>query len=117
MAFVCFDCTLPLITASAIELLVCSGVGGCLCPISSRMILMYTASLAIMYSPTNSASVAKDILCLIMWEMLSTAPLFGGIGVSLDRKKNVRLLNFVPWVCLCSLRCCVLPISCRQHCM
>ncbi len=87
MAFVRFDCTLPLITASAIELSVCSGVGGCLCPNSSRMILMYTASLAIMYSPADSTSVAEDIMCLIMWAMFSTTPLFGGIGVSLDRKK------------------------------
>jgi hypothetical protein len=87
MAFVHFECTLPLITASAIELLVCSSVGDCLCPISSRMILMYTASLAIKYNPANSASVAEDITCLIMWAMFSTAPLFGGIGVSLDKKK------------------------------
>jgi hypothetical protein len=48
---------------------------------------MYTASLAIMYSPANSAYVAEDIMCLIMWAMFSTAPLFGGIGISLDRKK------------------------------
>ncbi len=87
MAFVCFDCTLPLITASTIELSVCSGVGGCLCPISSRMILMFTASIAIIYNPANSTSVAEDITCLIMWAMFSTTPLFGGIGVSLDKKK------------------------------
>ncbi len=73
-----------LITALAIELLVCSGVGGCLCPISYRMILMYTAS---MYNPANSASVSEDITCLIMWAMFSNALLFGGIGVSLDKKK------------------------------
>ncbi len=85
-----------LITASAIELLVCSSVGGCLCPISSRMILMYTASLAIMYSLANSTSVAEDITCLSMWAMFSTAPLFGGIGVLLDRKKcpPAQLLAF-----------------------
>ncbi len=87
MAFVRFDCTLPLITALEIELSVCSSVGDWLCPISSRMILMYTASLAIMYNPANSASVAEDITCLIMWEMFSTTPLFGGIGVSPDKKK------------------------------
>ncbi len=85
MAFICFDCTLPLITASAIELLVCSSVGGFLYP--SRMILMYTASQAIMYSPANSASVAEDITCLIMWAMFSTVLLVGGIGVLLDRTK------------------------------
>ncbi len=89
--FCSVDCTLPLITASAIELLVCSSVGGCLCPVSSRMILMYTASLAIMYSPANSVSVDEDITCLIMWAMFSTALLFGGIGVSLDRKNCPQL--------------------------
>ncbi len=40
MALVCLGCTLPLMTPSAIALLVCSGVGGCACPSSSRMILM-----------------------------------------------------------------------------
>ena len=87
MAFVRLGCILPLITASAMALSVCSGVGGCLCPNSSNMILMYTASRAIMYNPANSASVADDITFLMMCAMFSTAPLFGGIGVSLDRKK------------------------------
>ena len=87
MAFVCFGCTLPLITASAMTLSVCSGVGGCLCPKSSRMILMYTASCAIMYNPASSASVADDITFLMMCAIFSTAPLFGGMGVSLERKK------------------------------
>ena len=58
MALVCLGCTLPFMTASAIVLSVCSGVGGCLCPNSSSTILMYTALHAIMYSPASSASVA-----------------------------------------------------------
>ncbi len=40
MALVCLGCTLPLMTPSAIALSVCSGVGGCMCPSSSRMIMM-----------------------------------------------------------------------------
>ena len=48
MAFDRLGCILPLMTASAIALSVCSGVGGCLWPNSSRMILMYTASRAMM---------------------------------------------------------------------
>ena len=61
--------------------------GGCLCPNSSSMILMYTALRAIMYSPESSASVADDITFLMMCAMFSTAPLFGGMAVSFDRKK------------------------------
>ena len=87
MAFVRFGCTLPFITASAMALSVCSGVGGCLCPSSSNMIRMYTASRAIMYNPASSASVADDITFFMICAMFNTAPLFGGMGVSLDRKK------------------------------
>ena len=66
MALVRFGCILPLTTPSAIELSVCSGVGGCRCPISSRIILMYTALQAIMYNAASSASVADDMACLMM---------------------------------------------------
>ena len=48
MAFVCLGCILPLMMASDIALSVCSGVGGCVWPNSSRMILIYTASRAMM---------------------------------------------------------------------
>ena len=41
MALVRLGCTLPFMTASAIALSVCSGMGGCVCPNSSSMILMY----------------------------------------------------------------------------
>jgi hypothetical protein len=78
---------LPLMTASANALSVCSGVGGCLCPNSLSMILMYTALHAIMYNTVSSASVADDMMFLIMCAMLSTAPLCGGTVVSLERKK------------------------------
>ena len=87
MDLVRFGCTLPLTTASAIEFSVFSGVGGCLCPIYSKMIMMYTASRVIMYNEANSDSVADYITCFIMWDMLSTAPLFCGMVESLDKKK------------------------------
>ncbi len=87
IALVLFGCILPLMTASAIALSVCIGVGGCLWPNSLSIILMYTASRAMMYSPTSSALVADDVTFLIMCAMLSTAPLFGGMVVSLERKK------------------------------
>jgi hypothetical protein len=87
MALVYLGCTLPFMTASAIALSVCFGVGGCLCPNSSSMILMYTALCTIMYSPTSSTSVANDMMFLMMCAMFSTAQLFGGMVVSFDRKK------------------------------
>ncbi len=87
IALVLFGCILPLRAASAIALLVCIGGGGCLCPNSLSIILMYTASHAMMYSPASSALVANDMTFLIMCAMLSTAPLFGGMVVSLERKK------------------------------
>ena len=73
-------------------MLVCRGVGGCLCPNSSRMILMYTASRTMMKRPTSSTSVADDMTFVIMCAMLSTAPLFGGTVVSLERKKCLPAL-------------------------
>ena len=79
MAFVRLGCTLPFITASAIELSVCMGVGGCLCPSSSKIIRIYTASRAIMYSAASSASVAEDITCLMTCAIFKMAPLFGGM--------------------------------------
>ena len=54
---------------------------------SSNMILMYTASRAIMCSPASSALVADDITFFMICAMFNTAQLFGGMGVSLDRKK------------------------------
>ncbi len=49
------------------------GVAGCLCPIYSNIILIYTASRAIMYSAASSAFVADIMTCLKMWAMLRMA--------------------------------------------
>ena len=87
IAFVFFACILPLQTASDIALSICNGVSGCLCPISSNIILMYTALRAIMYSAASSDSVADVMTCLIVWLMLRIAPLFCGIISPLDKKK------------------------------
>ncbi len=57
-----FGCYM-LMTASAMVLSVCMGVAGCVCPISSNIILIYTASLAIIYSAASSASVADVMTC------------------------------------------------------
>ena len=96
IALVRFGCIFPLHTASAMALYVCNGVGGCLCPIYSNIILVYTASRAMMYSAASSASVADVMTCLIMCVMLKIAPLFWGIVALLDKKKFLpaRLLAF-----------------------
>ena len=57
---------------------VCMGVGGCLCPISSRTIRAGIAPLQLMKSAQSSASVAKYITALIICDMVMTAPLLGG---------------------------------------
>ena len=87
IAFVLLGCTLPFTTASAIELSVCIGVGGCLWPSSSSTHLIYTASRAMMYNAASSASVADDMTFLMMCAMLRIAPLFGGSFVLYDIKK------------------------------
>ena len=88
IALVRLGCTFPLMMASAMALLVCIGAGGCLYSILLRIILMYNASLAMMYNAASFASVAYDITFLMMWcEILRIAPLFDGICVSSDRKK------------------------------
>ena len=96
IAFVCFGFIFMLYIASAMELYVCNGFGGCLYPISSKIILMYTASRAIIYSAASSAYVADVTACFIMCAMLRIAPLFSGIVASLDKKKcrPARLLAF-----------------------
>ncbi len=60
------------------------------CPIKIVLVStsdVYTALHAIMYSPASSALVANDMTFLMMCAMFSTAPLFGGMVVSFDRKK------------------------------
>ena len=116
MAFVCLGCTLQFVTSSAIKLLVCSGVGSCLCPISLSMILMYTALRAIMYRPVSLASVADDITYLIMCAMLKTAPWFCGMALLLERKKCDPAL-LCAFVYSGSWHCGVLPVPFCLGCM
>ena len=56
-------------------------------PISSKILMMYTALGAIMCSADSLASVADVMTCLIMCAMLRISLLFGGIVASLDKKK------------------------------
>ena len=96
VAFVRFGCIFPLHDVSAIALSVCDGFGICLCPIPSKIILMYTALRVMMQSATSSASVADFMTRLIMCAMLIIVQLFWGIVASLDKNKfpPARLLAF-----------------------
>ena len=88
--------TLLLTTPLAVALSVCMGVGGCGCPISVKMFLMCTASLALMNNPPNSASAAEDITAFNIWATLWMLPLLGGISSLLDRKKWPPTLLLAP---------------------
>ena len=95
-AFVRFGCNCLLHTASAIALPVCNGSEGCLCPISSKIVMMYTALRDMMYSAASSASVANVLTCLIMCAMVRIVPLFWDIVAFLDKNKcpPAQLLAF-----------------------
>ena len=85
IAFVYLGWTFLFKTPFAAELSVCTGVGGCGCPISCRVSQIYTVSLALMYNAPSSASVADNItvLTLMICATLRMAPLFcGGVNVA-----------------------------------
>lgn len=85
-----------LTTPRAVELSVCIGVGGCLCPISLRRCRIGTASRELMKRAPSSASAADDITALMIWAIVSTAPLLRGAWSFSDMKKcpPARLLAF-----------------------
>ena len=72
---------------SAVVLSVYIGVGGCLCPISSSVVLAGTAFLQLMKSAHSSASAADDMTALTILDIVVTAPLFGGSSVLSVMKK------------------------------
>ena len=87
MDFVYFGWILLLITTSAVELSIWIGVRGCLCPNSLRIIRMHAASLAAINREPSSALASNEIKFLMICEMTSMAPLFGGDVVFFDKKK------------------------------
>ena len=95
MYFVCLGCIFPFTTMSAIKMSVCNSVGGCLCHILSRIILIYIALRAMMYSAASSILVANDMTCLIICAMLSIAALLVGTSAPLERKKWLAALLLV----------------------
>ena len=87
ISFVRFGAMLFDMNAWDAELSVCIGVLVCGCPISSNVFRAGTVSLALIYIDPISASAADDITDLMIWAMLSTAPLFIGSSVLFERKK------------------------------
>ena len=87
---------LLLTTPRAVVLLVCTGVGGCLCPIILSAWRAGIASLQFMKRALSSASAAEDITALIIWDTVMTAPLSGGMAAFSDMKKcpPALLLSF-----------------------
>jgi hypothetical protein len=63
-------CIIP----SAVELSVWTGVAGCGCPISSRIILSSTPFRALMYNDRSSDSAAEDMTALMISATLWMAP-------------------------------------------
>ena len=85
-----------LTTPKDVVLLVCIGVGGCLCPMISSACRAGIASLQFMKRALSLASAAEDITDLMIWETVRMAPLFDGMASSLGMKKYppALLLSF-----------------------
>ena len=80
----------------AVVLSVCMGEDDCLWPIYSRACWTITASQQLIKRAASLTSVEEDMTTLMIWAIVMTAPLFGGVAVSLDMKKCplVRLQDF-----------------------
>ena len=74
-------------TPSAVVLSVCIGVGGCLWTIYLSEWRDGMASRKLMKRAPSSASAAEDMTALIIFVMVITAPLLGGMAEFLDMKK------------------------------
>ena len=74
-------------TPWAVVLSVCIGLGGCLCPIALRACRAGISTLQLMKRSPSYASAAEDIIALMIWEMVTTAPLLAVMGDLLDMKK------------------------------
>jgi hypothetical protein len=90
MAFVRFCFIVPLLYPVAVVLSVSIGVGGCLCPNSSNVVLRTAPSLAFIKTAPISASAAEDITFLRTLLMIKIAPFvsFLSVFVSLPMQNN-----------------------------
>ena len=81
---------------TAVVLLTCMGMGGCLCPISSRMICIIFASWALRNSAPSLASAAEAATSFSMAQVIMTLPLslIGSPSFGKLPRKNIRPLGF-----------------------
>ena len=87
MAFVRLGWMLLLATPMAVLLSICIGVLGCSCPISCSVFLQGTASRVLLNIAPSSTSAADDMTALMIWAVLSIAPLLAGSSLFSERKK------------------------------
>jgi hypothetical protein len=99
----------------AVVLSVCSGVGGCGCPISSNVVSKIVASFALRKTDYISASAADDITCLRTVLMIKTAPLASIFGCRCYFPYKNLLLCFLPHVLKYTKHHCGCSISCLMH--
>ena len=85
--FLRLHCMFLLQTPRAVELSVWMDVCPCGWPISISALRAGMASLALRKIAPISASAALDMTVLMRFAVLSTAPLFAGIGTLLAKKK------------------------------
>ena len=76
-----------LTTPKAVVLSVCTGVGGCLCPMILSACRAGIASLQLMKRAPSLASAVESITAMIIWETVRPAPLFDGKDLSLDTRR------------------------------
>ena len=86
-----FFMTLLLTTPNAVVLLVCIGVGGCLCPMNSRMCRDGTASRKFMYSAPTSASAVNDST---LWK-----PKWGSFALKMGTAVHLNVLQSIWFYC------------------
>ena len=65
-----FCCIVEFIMPSVVESSICTGVGGCVCPISSSVTRKGTAALQLMKVAPHSASDVADMTSLIISQVV-----------------------------------------------
>ena len=94
----------------SVELSACIGIGGCGWPISIKVCCNMAACLVLIYSAPSSAFVVEDIIGLMIYAMLWTASLFGGM-LYCQTRRNVPPLWCMLLACLNKMHHCALPLA------
>ena len=74
-------------TPCVVVLSICTGVVSCFCPISPRACWEVKASFKLIKREASLSSASENMKALMIWAMVMTAPLLGGVAVFLDMKK------------------------------